>query len=255
MRCPSFRRGSNAAQLALTPQTEPGRPIGHVLKPATTGTAAQPDQVVNAYLYRPEFDATRKLWFADIILDGANAIWPFLRLSIARYQPNSIAGAYFSETVATDFVPLPPERITTVNRPDDESVRVTMSGVSAVTVTSGTDRVTRPRDDASLVAALAASRRVTVTLQARDATSTSDLEWTDVRSTACEITGADLSTFRATWSAALPLDSAARLQTPGAATDLRVLIEEFELLAADPRPGEQSNGTTERLIYADHLPL
>jgi LysM repeat protein len=46
-----------------------------------------------------------------------------------------------------------------------------------------------------------------------------------------------------------------QLLTPGTSGDLRVQVEEYELLPADPPPGEQMPSTAERLVYADHFPL
>ncbi len=240
-----------AVQLTLAPQDKPGRPIGHVVRQR----GAEPDKVVNAYLFRPEFHQERKLWFVDVILDAANAVWPFLRLSVARYQPNSIPGMEFSEVVATDFVQLPPERIGTLSRPEDGEVRVTVTGVTAVTSTPGQDRPTKPADRKALLEALAKSRRVQATLQARNQKSGSDIDWVDIVSVPCEVSGGNLDTFKATWSAALPLKPEVQLLTPGTSDDLRVQVEEYELLSADPKPGEQMPSTTERLVYADHFSL
>jgi hypothetical protein len=36
---------------------------------------------------------------------------------------------------------------------------------------------------------------------------------------------------------------------------LRVQIEEYEILAADPRPGDETPAGTSRLVYADHFAL
>jgi len=54
---------------------------------------------------------------------------------------------------------------------------------------------------------------------------------------------------------ALKLEPAERLLTPGTSGDLRVLVEEFEKLAADLNPGERTLSTTERLVYADLIAL
>ena len=113
-----------------------------------------------------------------MIFDSANAIWPFLRLSVARYQPNSIPNMAFSEVVATDFVQLPPERIGTLSRPDSGEVRVTVTGVTALTNAAG---VQGPLDRAKLRELLPKSRRVLATLQARNAQSGSDIDWVDVK--------------------------------------------------------------------------
>lgn len=243
-----------AVQLTLAPQDKPGRPIGHVVKQSKPG-GVEPDKVVNAYLFRPEFHDERKLWFVDVILDAAHAVWPFLRLSVARYQPNSIPGMEFSEVVATDFVQLPPERIGTLSRPEDGEVRVTVTGVTAVTSTPGADKPTKPADRAALREALAKSRRVQATLQARNQKSGSDIDWVDIVSVPGEVAGVNVDTFEATWSALLPLKPEIQLLTPGTSEDLRVQVEEYELLSADPKPGEQIPSTTERLVYADHFSL
>ena len=92
-------------------------------------------------------------------------------------------------------------------------------------------------------------------LQARAADAKSDLDWTDVRSIECELAGVDATSFKASWTGELKLEPAEQLLTPGTSDDLRVLVEEFEKLAADPVPGEQTLSTTERLVYADHIAL
>ena len=239
-----------AVQLALNPIDAPGRPLFHVVKERKSDKPEDKDNVVNAYVFRPEFHRERKRWFVDVIFDSANAIWPFLRLSVARYQPNSIPNMAFSEVVATDFVQLPPERIGTLSRPDSGEVRVTVTGVTALTNAAGLEG---PPDRAKLRELLPKSRRVLATLQARNAQSGSDIDWVDVVSVPCELAGVDADTFEATWTAALPLDPELQLLTPGTSDDLRVQVEEYEVLAADPAPGEQNPTTTERLVYADHF--
>lgn len=60
--------------------------------------------------YPVNFDSVRKLRFADIRIDTDDAYWPFVRLVLARFQPNSINGAFLSRVVRTDFIQLPPQR-------------------------------------------------------------------------------------------------------------------------------------------------
>ena len=125
-----------------------------------------------------------------------------------------------------------------------------VTGVTALTNAAGLEG---PPDRAKLRELLPKSRRVLATLQARNAQSGSDIDWVDVVSVPCELAGVDADTFEATWTAALPLDPELQLLTPGTSDDLRVQVEEYELLAADPAPGEQNPTTTERLVYADHF--
>jgi hypothetical protein len=244
-----------AAQLALAPLDEPARPIMHVVTARKSDQAVDRDRVVDAYMFRPVFDPQRKLWFVDVVLDSPGAMWPFLRLSIARYQPNSIAGQGFSQAVTTDFVQLPPERIATLSRPEAGEVRITLTGVNAVTAEPGTDKPMSPTDAASLEAGLTKSRRVTATLQGRADGKDSELDWTDIRQVDCDLAGVDASNYTASWTAALTLEEAEELLSPGTSTDLRLQIEEYEKLAADPTAGDQTLSTTERLVYADQFPL
>ncbi|ARP89274.1 hypothetical protein CAL14_02340 [Bordetella genomosp. 9] len=77
------------------------------------------------------FDAGRGLWFADIALD-APGYMPFVRLALARYQPNALADAKLSNVVLSDFVQLAPDRAATISadpyRP--ALLRVTVSGAA-----------------------------------------------------------------------------------------------------------------------------
>ena len=84
-----------AVQLKLAPESLAARPQAYVVKDAPT-TPGDRDKVVNAYAYRPEFHPDRKRWFVDAVLDHQGATWPFLRLAVARYQPNSLPGLEFS---------------------------------------------------------------------------------------------------------------------------------------------------------------
>lgn len=69
-----------------------------------------------------EYDPIRKLWYCDIdinthkwkngkIVDGiGSSYYPFIRLALARYQPNSISDAHLSKVVLADFVQIAPDR-------------------------------------------------------------------------------------------------------------------------------------------------
>ena len=52
------------------------------------------------------FDPERKLWYCDIEIDADLGYRPFVRLSVARYQPIVIDGAYVSTTVDLEQVRL-----------------------------------------------------------------------------------------------------------------------------------------------------
>jgi hypothetical protein len=226
-----------------------------VIKQRKSNLPADVDSVVEAYAFEPTYHPGRQRWFVDVILDSASAIWPFLRLSVARYQPNSIAGMEFSDCVATDFVQLPPERIATISRPDPGEVRISLTGVSAVTDAPGIDMPIQPPGHDQLADLLTRSRNVVATLQTRNNVSNSDIDWVTLGQVQCDLAGVDAESFEATWTAALALNPEHQLLTPGNDDDLRVQLEEYEILSADPAPGKQVLTGVSRLVYADHLPL
>ena len=49
---------------------------------------------VNVVGFKPEFDLTRGLWYADLTINMSNGVYaPFIRLAIVRYQPHALADA------------------------------------------------------------------------------------------------------------------------------------------------------------------
>lgn len=242
-----------AVQLRLAPESLAARPSVYVVKAGAP--PADRDKVVNAYAYRPEFHPDRKLWFVDAVLETTDVTWPFLRLAVARYQANSLPDLEFSQTVPTDFVQLPPERISTLSRPDVDHVRISVTGVAALTNAPGVGLPAQSPDHDTLANLLPKTHRVVATLQARAAESGSDLDWIDRKVVQCSLAGVDAATFAATWTAELPLEPAGPLVTPGTATALRVQIEEYEVLSADPLTVVAALTPSERLVYADHFYL
>ncbi|MBI2322219.1 MAG: hypothetical protein HYU88_09075 [Chloroflexi bacterium] len=86
------------------------------------------------------FDEQRRLWYCDIEIDaGASSYFPFVRLALARFQPNSVSGAHLSRVVLADFAQLTPDRSATLtfasNKPT--SVSVALSGVSYASSAAG----------------------------------------------------------------------------------------------------------------------
>lgn len=89
--------------------------------------------------YEPQFDKDRGLWFADIEINPGNTYYPFVRLALARYQPNSIPDCHLSPVVRPPFAQLLPDRVAAivVDSSSDKKIRVMVSGVF------GTNQLTR----------------------------------------------------------------------------------------------------------------
>ena len=74
-----------------------------------------PDAEVALALYEPKYDEEEHRWYSDIhIKCDDTAYFPFVRLGLARYQPNAIERCKLSEIVTSEFIQLAPDRGATV---------------------------------------------------------------------------------------------------------------------------------------------
>jgi len=75
---------------------------------------ANSTQKANVIGYPVHFDAERKLWYADLSISPKDRYFPFVKLMMARYQPDSLrisnTDVCLSSIVETDFIQLVPER-------------------------------------------------------------------------------------------------------------------------------------------------
>jgi hypothetical protein len=164
----------------------------------------------------------RRLWYCDIQMDMGEAYFPFVRLALARYQPQSLANAHLSRVVLADFIQLLPDRAASITFDpiDPTSVQLAVNGLT----------YTGPGIPA-----------MTATLEMQPVGS-GDMAWTPVAPiplTANTFGGPDT-----VWTAQITLP-AARGSRP-----FRLVIEEFETFTRDV-PGNQQS----RLVYADILDL
>ncbi|MEO8221434.1 MAG: hypothetical protein ABI563_11685, partial [Specibacter sp.] len=249
----------------------PGNPVAVAAALPLRNVAGQP--AVRVLGYEPEFDQESGRWFVDIALQETPALWPFVRLAVARYQPHSIPGSELSSVVLAGWVQPLPSRTLTVSRPDAGHVQLTLTGVVnwlrwnpewAPEFTGDLLNADTPTgEDATRAWRLQQSRTVTATVQSR-AADAGDLEWQAVSSAVLLAVSVEESGgFRATWCGSVSLPAGAGtiagdalglpgLRRPGGAEALwRVLVEEHELLDGDPTvPGEATTPVA-RLVYAD----
>jgi hypothetical protein len=92
-----------------------------------------PAQTVQAVGFNVEFNPERQLWFCDIQMDSGKAYFPYVRLSLARFQPDSIPNAHLSRLVRTEFAQLVADRTATISRRAGGFIDLTVWGVSAPT--------------------------------------------------------------------------------------------------------------------------
>lgn len=204
--------------------------------------------------YRPQYNEARGMWYVDVAIDPGQVFWPFVRLSVARYQPDSIDGAHLSRPVKCDFVQLMADRIASVSRTDVRHVRVVVSGPVG---TRGGDDETFPPPPVDYHEAVRRNRRVIARLQREDRDLRTDLGWRTVDTVELTIRGHGRTAAEAGWVGELTSPVDIPLRTPGANTRWRVALEEWELLLGDP-PDLGEHGPREqerRLVYADELLL
>ncbi|MDX6584504.1 MAG: hypothetical protein QOI10_3688, partial [Solirubrobacterales bacterium] len=105
----------------------PGNPVAVAAAVPLRDVRTHPE--VRVLGYQPEYDEESGRWFVDIALQETAALWPFVRLAVARYQPQSIEGCSLSPVALTSWVQPLPTRTLTVSRPDAQHVQVTLTGV------------------------------------------------------------------------------------------------------------------------------
>jgi hypothetical protein len=166
-------------------------------------------------------DTARQLWFCDVELPPGQSHQPFVRLALARFQPNSLPGAELSHVVLADFAQLAPDRSASVTfGADPLAVNVSVNGngyaLSADGQTLGT---------------------VEVTVEQHDPGIPGDLGWVPALPPQ-KLAALSLSTGGVLWRGKVSLP-AARGSKP-----MRLVLSEYDPL---------SGGS--RLTYTDVLPL
>ncbi|GAB2599263.1 hypothetical protein [Pseudactinotalea suaedae] len=262
------------SDLVAEPGTDadlPRRPGGPVLSGRPRPLVDVTRQPQAALLgYEAEFHPDRNQWFVDVAMTPRDQLWPFVRLAVARFQPDSLAGCELSPVVMTDWVQPLPERTATVSRPDATHVHVTVTGAAALYRTLDRDEPdegyewdrgdpTVDRSISPLDKLLLGSRVLVATVQQRGE---SDLEWLDHATVRLPAVGQDPSdVWQVTWSQRLELPVPIPLVTPDLGTgEYRVLIEELEVMAADHDPDPATRQRlrtrlTTRVVYADTFTL
>jgi hypothetical protein len=260
---PVDRRAMSLLQLenllhsaGLDDRRMPGRPV---TAPAQLPLTALPERpIVTVVGYEPQYNEERRLWYVDVALDLGAHFWPFLRLAVCRYQPESIPGCHLSAPVRCDFVQMPPERVTSVSRTDDRHVRVVVSG--PVGRRQGVGHA--PDTIEALAKAVDHNRTLIARLQRRDPQIASDLGWRTVKTHKLELRGHDTNALTAAWVGELDAGEPIALTRPALVpSEWRVAVEEWERLESDPMHVDTPFTHHEipqwesRLVYADEVEL
>lgn len=241
-------------EIELDDRVLPGRPVaGPVTLPLPKGNRG-----VTVLGYKPQYNEDRGLWYVDVVVDPTTAFWPFVRFAVARYQPDSVAGAHLSPAVLADFVQLPPERVTSVSRTDDHHVRVVVSGPVGIRHASRLSTANLPHTPQEMIAH---NRIVVASLQKVDPEIGGDLGWQTKATVELVVRGIGANISEAAWVGELASKDAIALARPGRSSTWRVRIEEWERFPGDPPAPADQNALGEqpvweqRLVFADDVAL
>lgn len=191
------------------------------------------------------FDASRGLWFCDLELDTGDAYFPFVRLALCRFQPRSVDGVEVSRVVLADFIQLAPERLAWIGSdPNDRAiVRLSLSGPAN-------------RGSAASPIATVVSARVEVFAPTEGGDGDGDEDagrWLPDESPPSLLAQTQITGTVALWSGEL------RLPRPRGELRQRLIVEEYELLPREARPGlsafAPATAPGRRLVYADAIEL
>ncbi|MBP1823104.1 hypothetical protein [Mycobacterium sp. OAE908] len=222
--------------LAELGQTPPGRHPGVTV-------------VGHPVTYSPE----RDMWFADIDVDPGEAAWPFLRLALTRFQPWSVEGAELSPVAIVDFVQILNARTASLTRPDENTIAVTVSGISdrlpaaAILPPNSFPQFQRRGD---------LRRGVRAWIERRGPLAT-DIDWTPVGAPT-ELRRIDEDEVARVWSATVALPEPIPPNLPGTDPDggasaYRIVVGEWETLPYDEIFSD--GAPVERYVYLDRFGL
>lgn len=197
-----------------------------------------------------QYDANRKLWFCDIEMEMGDSYYPFVRLALARFQPQSVDGAHLSRVTVPDFMQVAPDRTTELS--------VVRTGFG-VTVRGYSGRNAMGDLDGGLSAAVIAqvprpNTRMRAALEIRPPHLPGDLGWQRVGS---EVSlRAASSGFNVTWSGTVPVP----MDLPDD-HDRRIIVTEIETFERDATATDRylivPGGALvrERVVFADTFEL
>jgi len=201
------------------------------------------------------YDEDRELWYSDIELSPGLAYFPFVRLALARFQPESVDHAHLSPIVLTDFIQLVNDRTATVSVSGSEAT-ISVSGIGPHNIVA--NRVHPMFSLEPSGPQLGHSRKVSVTVQTREPGVQSDMAWSDAGNEVF------LPTVTSRGPGRLWRGKVALTGTPAPPGTRRLLIREYEYFFTDwdseihgqefvsvVTPGAPAGFVRSRVVYVD----
>ncbi|MGD0083458.1 MAG: hypothetical protein ABSD78_09720 [Acidimicrobiales bacterium] len=198
-------------------------------------TAGQTGTNVSIAGHSVQWEGTNHfLWYADIEIDTSlsevYSYFPFIRLGLVRYQPNSLAGYEVSRVAVADFVQVAPNRFASLTFPTSTTVAVTLSGVGEA---AGSPLGLPPSS-------------MTATVQTQlSGVSDPDLQWVDTPGSTVTLGASESPNYSFTWSGTVTLPAARGSES------MRIRLTETEYYLYEPPGGVPTYAS--RIVYLDTL--
>lgn len=197
--------------------------------------------------HRVSWDETRKKWRCDIVLNVGHGYTPFVRLALARYQPNALVNCEVSAQVIAEFAQLMPAR----------GANLTLSGNTLRVQFYGEAMRKGPLESHYAEHDL---NRVELVLQMHDAAIPGELGWKDASTLVDSLVNPTPTTFAANvqaWMVGGVLWEGTVTLPAMSGDDWRLMLREFERYPSDDVVDtlgirlRQKMVIGERLVYAD----
>ncbi len=209
--------------------------------------------------FAPNFNSVRQLWYFDVGLNTDGAYFPFLRLALVRFQPQSIRDPnnpngtlQASPVVLTEFVQLSATRAASVVNAGSGNYNVSLTGPTAPNLPSvgGT------------LASAASGHTVTAEFQEATTAAPDDIDWTTIPNTITVLAPLGGKLPAVTYNASMVFPTSSAI----AGAHHRILFKEYEIYYADNQTGvRQGLGVvqlgsptasyTQRVVYADAITI
>ncbi len=180
--------------------------------------------------HKVEYDDERDLWYCDIQIKTTDSYFPFIRMALARFQPNSIIDAHLSRVIVADFAQLAADRSATVKIFKGERIKLEIAVTGDSPFYFESTGKTIPNF-------------VTAHVEQQQAGYVGELAWQEVSDTQVELEPPVKLIQPIIWQGEINLPASLFAGPP-----LRLAIREYERFQSD-------TGSKLRLVYADAIPL
>ncbi len=191
--------------------------------------------------HQVHFDPDRKLWYCDIVVNTGDAYFPFIRLALTRFQPQSMPNAHLSRVVLSDFIQPVPDRVAAVTFAGEET-KIMVSGVYGLNKTTPRPAINRFAVASTPQTRVKTSRRMVVTVEKKPVLAAGDWEPVSEEMVDVEMEPLQEMQNRMIWMKSFQIPEGI------VQSRFRAVVREYEFVT---QPGDRGN--PERIVYADAI--